>query len=146
MLDQEKVKAILAESELSDELKEKLATEEYESEDAVKEAILKETEGNGEPVEGGGVLAEAEVEQALAETKLPATFQKAIKAVEYESAEELQTAIAEATEEVKKLTGSGRPFAQGSSTAPQKRMSEEEVQKAFDEIDQRHGPIVLTEA
>jgi len=54
--------------------------------------------------------------------------------------EALQAAIVEATAEVKKLTGSGKPFGQGADTTPKPEpVSEAEIQEGFDAIYRRHG-------
>ncbi len=108
MLDKEKVEGLLSESDLPQEVQERLAGAEYESEEAVKEAILKE-KAQGAP----RVLAEAEVEKLVEATKLPGFAKIALKVRDYEDEAALEKAIAETTEDVKKLTGSGQVFGQG---------------------------------
>jgi hypothetical protein len=66
-------------------------------------------------------LAEAEVEKLVEATNLPAAFKAALKAARYDSEDAVEAAIAEAVGEVKKLTGSGKPFAQGDTRPAQDR-------------------------
>jgi hypothetical protein len=62
------------------------------------------------------MMLEADVVTAkLAETKLPGAFKAALAVGKYADDAALQEAIAQAVKEVKALTGSGQPFAQGAS-------------------------------
>ena len=140
MLDKEKVEGLLSESDLPQEAQERLAGAKYESEEAVKEAILKE---KAQEPEAPQKLAEAEVEKLVEATKLPNFAKIALKVREYEDEAALKKAIAETTEEVKKLTGSGQPFGQGGGQSPGETViSEADVQARMDEIDRRHGLYV----
>jgi len=115
---------------------ENVAEETTETEQ-VEEVALAEGEQETEQVE---MLAESEVERLVSETNLPTVIKNALKAVVHESEETLQAAIAEATAEVKKLTGSGKPFGQGADTTPKPEpVSEAEIQEGFDDIYRRHG-------
>lgn len=70
------------------------------------------------------------VTAALAESNLPTVFKAALSVVKYIDDEALQSAIAEAVAEVKALTGSGQPFAQGASEAIEAtRLSEAEIEE-----------------
>jgi len=120
---------------------ENVAEETTEETEQVEEVALAEGEQETEQVE---MLAESEVEKLVSETNLPTVIKNALRAVEHESKETLQAAIAEATAEVKKLTGSGKPFGQGTDTTPKPEpVSEAEVQKGFDDIYRRHGLQVM---
>jgi hypothetical protein len=134
----------LAESEPggdSMENEEKVAEETTEETEQVEEVALAEGEQETEQVE---MLAESEVEKLVSETNLPTVIKNALRAVEHRDEETLQAAIAEATAEVKKLTGSGKPFGQGADTTPKPELvSEAEIQQGFDEIYRRHGLQVI---
>ena len=122
------------------ENEEKVAEETTETEQ-VEEVALAEGEQETGQVE---MLAESEVKEAVSATNLPTFAKRALEAVVYESAEALQAAIAEATAEVKKLTGSGKPFGQGADTTPNPEpVSEAEIQEGFDAIYRRHGLQVI---
>ncbi|MCP4540676.1 MAG: hypothetical protein GY832_26355 [Chloroflexi bacterium] len=74
------------------------------------------------------------VTATLAESNLPTAFKAALSVAEYADDEALQGAIAEAVAEVKALTGSGQPFAQGvSETIEATRLSEVEIEKRHTE-------------
>lgn len=107
------------------------------TEEQVEEVALAESEQEIEEVE---MLAESEVEKLVSETNLPTFVREALKVRQYENEEILKSAIAEAIAEVKKLTGSGKPFGQGADSTPRPEpVSEADVQKGFDDIYRRHG-------
>jgi DNA-directed RNA polymerase subunit RPC12/RpoP len=134
---------------MTDEKEKAKETETKETE--VKETTLAEGEKDkGKPEapkpEAPQPLAETEVEQALAETKLPEAFKKALKVGQYESADALKAAIEEAVAGVKNLTGSGQVFGQGGThTAEPKRMTDKEYKEGVDEILKRHGVQLMEE-
>jgi len=85
-------------------------------------------------------LEEAEVAKLLSETNLPSASKKRLAEGEYEDESALREAILAEVEYVKKLTGSGQPFAQGGGTAPgEEQMSEADYDTAYDDILRRHG-------
>jgi hypothetical protein len=82
---------------------------------AEAEAVLV-AEGKVDPSPAPVTLLEAAmVEAKLAETKLPGAFKTALALGEYADDAALTEAIAQAVKEVKAITGSGQPFAQGTS-------------------------------
>lgn len=116
---------------------ENVAEESTEAEQ-VEEVALAEGEQQEETL-----LAESEVEEMVSETNLPTFVKEALKVVSYQDEETLKAAIAEATAEVKKLTGSGKPFGQGADSTPKPEpVSEADIQKGFDDIYRRHGLYV----
>lgn len=136
-MDKEQIEKLLSESGLPQDAQERLAGGEYENEEAVKEAILKE---QAQEPEAPRKLAEAEVEKLVEATKLPGAFKAALKAARYDDEAAAKAAIAEATEEVKKLTGSGKVFAQGDTQPVQdKPLSEKDRIVRFNEIMDRVG-------
>jgi hypothetical protein len=147
-MDKEQIGKLLSESDLPQDVQERLAGGEYENEEAVKEAILKEKdqqESAQEP-EAPQVLAESEVEKLVEETKLPAAFKAALKTAEHTDEDALKAAIAEAVKEVKALTGSGKVFAQGGGEAVKDQpLSEKDKTIRFNEImaavDGRQVPV-----
>ena len=89
------------------------------------------------------MLAGEEVKRLLSESHLPKPSQERLAEAEYGDEEAVQDAIKAEKEYVKKVSGSGEVFGQGSSTAPQEeRMSEADVQSAMDDLDRRHGLYV----
>jgi hypothetical protein len=112
-MEKEQIGKLLSESDLPQDVQERLAGGEYENEEAVKEAILKETKEPAQEPKAPQVLAESEVEKLVDETKLPNAFKAALKVAEYADEDALKAAIAEAVKDAKALTGSGRVFAQG---------------------------------
>lgn len=90
-----------------------------------------EAEAAAEPV----TLAESDVETALAETNLPEFAKTSLAAGEYETAEQLQEAIATVVAEVKELTGSGRPFAVGEGAGSEPLSLEEQEKRADERFD-----------
>lgn len=141
-MDKEKITELLSESELPPEAQERLAGAEYEDEGAVKEAILQEKE-QAQREEAPQKLEEAEVEKLLSETNLSIVSRKRLAEGEYEDESALREAIMAEVEYVKKLTGSGQPFAQGGGTAPgEEQMSEADYETAYADILRRHGLYV----
>jgi hypothetical protein len=134
-MDKEQIEKLLSESELPQEVQERLAGAEYEDEEAVKQAILKEQK-QAQEEEAPQKLAEAEVAQLLSETNLPSASKNRLAGAEYEDESALREAILAEVEYVKTLTGSGQPFGQGQGQAQQeiKPLSER-----LDAIDQRYG-------
>lgn len=140
MMEKEQIGKLLSESDLPQDVQERLAGGEYENEEAVKEAILKETKEPAQEPKAPQVLAESKVEKLVEGTKLPGTFKAALKAVEYADEDVLNAAIAEAVKEAKTLTGSGRVFGQGESSAVEtETMSEADFDKEYASILSRHG-------
>ena len=91
-------------------------------------------------------LAKAEVKALLEASSLPQAAQKRLAEAEYQDGVEVQAAIAAEVEYLKTITGSGKPFGQGSSQPLEaQRISEADVQKRFDAIDRRHGLYVAEE-
>ena len=82
-------------------------------------------------------LSEIAVKAELAKTNLPDSAKEWLMESQYKDEAALKEAIGRATERVKKLTGSGQPFAQGQTTATQ--VAEVDVNKRLDEIDKRYG-------
>jgi hypothetical protein len=88
------------------------------------------SEDAGNETETVTMLEGATVESALAETNLPSTFKSALALAKYASDDELGDAIAQAVKEVKAITGSGQPFAQGeSSSVDNAPLSEAEIEE-----------------
>ena len=138
-MEKEKIVELLSESELSPEVQERLAGAEYEDESAVKEAILQEEE-KAQQEKAPQKLEDAEVAKLLSETNLSSVSRKRLSEAEYEDESALREAILAEVEYVKKLTGSGQPFAQGGSTAPgEEQMSEADYDTAYADILRRHG-------
>lgn len=91
--------------------------------------------GHATEVLGGDV-----VESALAETNLPAFVRDLLIKREYADQDELSKAVEGAMAQVKSLTGSGQVFGQGQSDAPEaKKMSDEDYDKEYRRIAERHG-------
>jgi hypothetical protein len=136
-MEKEQIEKLLSESDLSQDVQERLAGAEYEDEEAVKEAILKE---KAQQEKAPQKLAEADVEKAVDATKLPDFAKAALKARGYADEAELKEAVEAAVKEVAKLTGSGQPFGQGGSAAPgEGQMSEADYETAYADILTRHG-------
>jgi hypothetical protein len=90
------------------ELEEVVIEEEAQAEPEPQEA---ETQEVAQPT----TLEKEAVAAALAESNLPIAFKAALAQVQYADDAALKEAIAQAVKEVKALTGSGQPFAQGAS-------------------------------
>ena len=108
---------------------EEVALAEGEQEQAVEEQ---------EP-EAPELLAESDVQEMVEKTNLPEFAKRALQAAEYENEDALGAAIAEAIDEVKKLSGSGQVFGQGQTAQPQEPVSESDIQERLDAIDTRYG-------
>lgn len=88
-------------------------------------------------------LAESEVKAALEASRLPQQAQARLTESQYLDTEALKTAIEQERAYIKELTGSGRPFAQGESSATDEEiMSEAEYDEAYADIRRRHGLYV----
>lgn len=155
-MDKEQVKRLLSESDLPQDVQKRLVGVEYKNEEAVKEAILAEAKPKVEPkvepvvepkvepkVEPAVTyLAEAKVKEALEASKLPKQAQVRLTEGEYLDEEALKAAVDAERAYIKELTGSGRPFAQGGSAAPEggaEVMSEAEYDAEYNDILGRHG-------
>ena len=133
MMDKEQVKRLLSESDLPQDVQERLTGVEYEDEEAVKEAILAEVKQ--EPV----FLAEAEIKTFLEASRLPQQAQARLAEGEYLDEEALRAVVDTERAYIKELTGSGKPFAQGESASTDATMTEAEYNEAYDDIRRRHG-------
>jgi hypothetical protein len=122
-------------------MEEEVKTEETEEEGGkaqVGEAepvTISETQPEPETAPEETFLAESDVQAALGESNLPDASKERLANAQYADADVLQAAITAEVAYVKKLTGSGRPFAQGASqvTQPEPRTEEEKVAE-FNEI------------
>ncbi len=87
-------------------------------------------------------LAETAVRAGLEKSRLPKASQERLAVAEYADEAALEKAIAAEIAYVKELTASGKPFLMGESAAPQPvKVSEADLQKRLDAVDQRHGII-----
>ncbi|MCJ7558578.1 MAG: hypothetical protein MUP90_16915, partial [Gammaproteobacteria bacterium] len=107
--------------------------------DDLQETETVTVEETGEDTKTVTMLEAATVEAKLAETKLPGAFKAALALGEYADDGVLAEAIAQAVKEVKAITGSGQPFAQGASqpvdAVPLSEVEIEEKRKVrFNEI------------
>ena len=89
----------------------------------LEEVVIEEEAQAAEPQESAtqepepvAMLEAATVEAKLAETKLPSAFKAALAQVQYADDAALKEAINQAVKEVKAITGSGQPFANGASS------------------------------
>ncbi len=138
-MEKDQVKRLLSESDLPQDVQERLAGVEYENEEAVKEAILAEAKAGEKPKPEVIYLAEAEIKELLEASRLPKQAQGRLKEGQYLDTEALKTAIESERQYIKELTGSGKPFAQGESASTDATMTEAEYEKEYNDIRRRHG-------
>lgn len=102
-------------------------TEESKTEPVAEDKPVTETEPVAE-IEPTAILESGVVAVMLNETNLPQSFRKALSVAKYADSAALQSAIDEAVKDVKTLTGSGQPFAQGvSESVDEPKLTEAEV-------------------
>lgn len=88
-----------------------------------------------EPEQEATALSEAEIKAILAESNLPAVAKNRMAQARFENEEAVREAITREIAYLKEVTGSGKPFAQGTSSEPEPaQMSEAERTEAFNEI------------
>ena len=140
-MEKDQVKRLLSESDLPQDVQERLAGAEYENEEAVKEAILAEAKDGGDKPKPEPVvyLAEAEIKTLLEASRLPRQAQGRLAEGQYLDVEALKTVVETERAYIKELTGSGKPFAQGESASTDATMTEAEYDEAYDDIRRRHG-------
>jgi len=108
-----------------------------EPRDQIKEGAEPAQVPAAEPVR----LSETEVVEALQASNLPDASRKRLAVGEYETAEQLQTAITGEAEYVAQLTGAGKPIGQhAQDRAPKTEpMTDEQYREALDAVDARFG-------
>ena len=140
-MEKDQVKQLLSESDLPQDVQERLVGVEYENEEAVKEAILAEAkDGGGKPKPEPVVyLAKAEIKTLLEASRLPKQAQERLAEGQYLDVEALKTVVETERAYIKELTGSGKPFAQGESASTDATMTEADYDKEYNDILSRHG-------
>jgi hypothetical protein len=82
------------------------------------------------------------VQEIINESSLPEPAKVRLAEVEYEDEEAVQAAVAKEIEYLKSVTGSGKPFGQGTSESPETEethLGEAEYDEAYAEITTRYG-------
>jgi hypothetical protein len=85
-------------------------------------------------------LTSEQVKVTLGKSRLPQVSQERLVEASYEDEAALEAAITSEVEYLKVVTSSGKPFSVGESQSPEpERISEAEVVKKLDAIDQHFG-------
>lgn len=86
------------------------------------------------------LLSETEIDLILKTSRLPQLARDRLAGEQYHTVDELHKVVAAEIDYIKALTGSGKPFAQGGSSALRnEQISESDYQAQLDAIDQKYG-------
>ena len=129
---------------MSDKEKQEQEKQEEAPVGETQEAVLSEAgqEGQEAPAKAGKPkpLDGDAVGTLLKASTLPGAAQKRLAEAEYKSEAVVRAAITAEVAYLKTITGSGKPFGQGGGLALEaQRISEDDIQKKFDAIDEDHG-------
>jgi len=114
------------------------AIEEQEAgptEEPLEEVTLQEQQEPEEETPAPAMLEPEKVQELVEATNLPDAAKAKLSEAEYADEEAVKAAVAVEVAYIKEVTGSGKPFAQGAGSAPEKRpRTAEEADADFDRI------------